>query len=143
MAVRGCQVSRLHAKNRPDYRRFLKNCQRGGIIYTRRERLDLNAADKEEELRLAARISEGLVQIIADLKIRPNFIIAKGGITSSDVATRGLSLHKATVMGQILPGIPVWRAGKDSKFPEMPYVIFPGNVGGDESLLEAVRKLTP
>ena len=113
------------------------------VIYTRRERLDLNAADKEEELRLAARISEGLVQIIADLKIRPNFIIAKGGITSSDVATRGLSLHKATVMGQILPGIPVWRAGKDSKFPEMPYVIFPGNVGGDESLLEAVRKLTP
>ena len=112
-------------------------------VYTRRERLDLNAERKEDELQLATKISEGLVQIIANLKIRPNFIIAKGGITSSDVATRGLSLHRATVMGQILPGIPVWLAGKDSKFPGMPYVIFPGNVGGDESLLDAVQKLTP
>ena len=112
-------------------------------VYTRRERLDLNAERKEDELQLATKISEGLVQIIANLKIRPNFIIAKGGITSSDVATRGLTLHRATVMGQILPGIPVWLAGKDSKFPGMPYVIFPGNVGGDESLLDAVQKLTP
>lgn len=112
-------------------------------VYTRRERLDLNAERKEDELQLATKISEGLVQIIANLKIRPNFIIAKGGITSSDVATRGLSLHRATVMGQILPGIPVWLTGKDSKFPGMPYVIFPGNVGGDESLLDAVQKLTP
>lgn len=112
-------------------------------IYTRRERLDLNSADKEDELRLATRISDGVVQIIADLKIRPNFIIAKGGITSSDVATRGLSLRRATVMGQILPGIPVWRTGEESKFPGMPYVIFPGNVGDEDSLLEAVKKLSP
>lgn len=112
-------------------------------IYTRRERLDLNAADKEDELRLATRISEGVVQIIADLKIRPNFIIAKGGITSSDVATQGLSLRRAMVMGQILPGIPVWRTGQESKFPGMPYVIFPGNVGDENSLLDAVKKLAP
>ena len=112
-------------------------------IYTRRERLDLNAADKEDELRLATRISEGVLQIIADLKIRPNFIIAKGGITSSDVATQGLSLRRAMVMGQILPGIPVWRTGQESKFPGMPYVIFPGNVGDENSLLDAVKKLAP
>lgn len=112
-------------------------------VYTRRERLDLNAADKEEELRLATRISEGVVQIISELAVRPNFIIAKGGITSSDVATRGLSLRRATVMGQILPGIPVWRTGTESKFPGMPYVIFPGNVGDEDSLLKAVEKLSP
>lgn len=112
-------------------------------IFTRRERLDLNSSDKEDELRLATRISEGVVQIIADLKVRPNFIIAKGGITSSDVATQGLSLRRAMVMGQILPGIPVWRTGQESKFPDMPYVIFPGNVGDEYSLLEAVKKLSP
>lgn len=119
-------------------------CQgRDVVVYTRRERLDLNGADKEEELRLAVRISQGLVQVISGLRMRPRFVIAKGGITSSDVATKGLSITRAEVMGQILPGIPVWRAGEGSKFPSMPYVIFPGNVGNDGSLLEAVRKLSP
>ena len=110
-------------------------------VYTRRERLDLGAADREEELRLAVRISDGLVKIISSLAVRPKFIVAKGGITSSDVATKGLAIIKAEVMGQILPGIPVWRSGAESKFPGMPYVIFPGNVGNDESLFEAVKIL--
>lgn len=110
-------------------------------VYTRRERLDLGAADREEELRLAVRISDGLVKIISSLAVRPKFIVAKGGITSSDVATKGLAIIKAEVMGQILPGIPVWRSGSESKFPGMPYVIFPGNVGNDESLFEAVKIL--
>ncbi|MCI6053754.1 four-carbon acid sugar kinase family protein [Dysosmobacter sp.] len=113
------------------------------VVYTRRERLDLNGTDKEEELRLAVQISQGLVQVISNLQIRPRFVIAKGGITSSDVATKGLSISRAEVMGQILPGIPVWQSGPESKFPHMPYVIFPGNVGNDDSLLKAVRKLSP
>lgn len=113
------------------------------VVFTRRERLDLNVADKEAELRLATAISDGIIQIISGLNVRPNFIIAKGGITSSDVATKGLCIRRASVMGQILPGIPVWRAGPESKFPGMPYVIFPGNVGSESSLLEAVEKLRP
>lgn len=113
------------------------------VVYTRRERLDLNTADKEAELRLATKISDGLVRIISGLQVRPSFIIAKGGITSSDVATKGLLIRRAEVLGQILPGVPVWRAGRESKFPLMPYVIFPGNVGDDASLLEAVKKLHP
>lgn len=116
---------------------------RSVAVYTRRQRLDLNTADREEELRLAARISQGVVRIISGLQVRPNFIVAKGGITSSDVATRGLGLRRAEVLGQILPGIPVWRAGAESRFPGMPYVIFPGNVGDDDGLLRAVRKLSP
>lgn len=111
------------------------------VVYTRRERLDLGATDREEELRLAVRISDGLVKIISSLAVRPKFIVAKGGITSSDVATKGLAIVKAEVMGQILPGIPVWRSGAESKFPGMPYVIFPGNVGNDESLFDAVKIL--
>ena len=112
-------------------------------VFTRRERLDLNTADKEEELRLATQISDGVIRIISSLKVRPRFIVAKGGITSSDVATKGLSIQRAMVLGQILPGVPVWRAGPESRFPSMPYVIFPGNVGGEDGLLEAVQKLSP
>lgn len=117
-------------------------CGRDVVVYTRRERLDLGSSDKEKELRLAVDISNGLVKVISSLDVRPKFIIAKGGITSSDVATKGLSIVKAEVMGQILPGIPVWRSGDDSKFPGMPYVIFPGNVGGEGSLLDAVLRLS-
>ena len=49
---------------------------------------------------------------------------------------------KEHLEGQILPGIPVWRTGAESKFPGMAYVIFPGNVGDTDSLRRAVEILT-
>lgn len=67
--------------------------------------------------------------------------MAKGGITSSDIGTKGLTVQKAMVMGQIKPGIPVWMTGVESKFPGLPYVIFPGNVGTKTTLKEAVEVL--
>ncbi|QHQ59658.1 hydroxyacid dehydrogenase [Anaerocolumna sedimenticola] len=110
-------------------------------VYTRRERFDLNTGNREDDLKLSVKISDAVTSIITSLTIRPNFIIAKGGITSSDVGTKGLSVKKALVLGQILPGIPVWLTGGESKFPDMPYVIFPGNVGSDTALFDAVNKL--
>lgn len=113
------------------------------LVATRRQRLDLGNGDKEAELALAERISQGLVQVVSNLQSRPSFVVAKGGITSSDVATKGLKIRRATVLGQILPGIPVWRCGAESRFPGLVYVVFPGNVGGETALLESVRKLIP
>ncbi len=112
-------------------------------VYTRRDRFDLNTDDKEEELRLSVRISNAVAAIAGSLRVRPNFIIAKGGITSSDVGTKGLKVKKARVIGQILKGVPVWLTGPESKFPNMPYVIFPGNVGDQNALYDAVVKLQP
>lgn len=112
-------------------------------VSTRRQRFDLNTGDKEDELRLAAKISGALTGIVSALTARPGFIIAKGGITSSDVGTKGLGVKRATVLGQILKGVPVWLTGPESKFPDMPFVIFPGNVGGDDALLQAVRRMRP
>lgn len=112
-------------------------------VFTRRDRFDLNSNDKEEELRLSVRISDAVAAIAGTLAVRPNFIIAKGGITSSDVGTKGLKVKKAQVMGQILSGVPVWLTGPESKFPGMPYVIFPGNVGDRDALYDAVMKLQP
>lgn len=110
-------------------------------VYTRRERFDLDTEDKDKQLEISVRISDGVTSIIGLLKERPNFIIAKGGITSSDVGTKALKVHKAVVMGQVKPGIPVWMTGKESKFPGMPYVIFPGNVGEASTLRETVEIL--
>jgi uncharacterized protein YgbK (DUF1537 family) len=112
-------------------------------VYTRRERFDLNSGNKEDELRLSIKISDAVTSIISDLTVRPNFIIAKGGITSSDIGTKGLRVKRALVLGQILHGIPVWLTGDESKFPDMPYVIFPGNVGTPTSLCEAVEIMSP
>lgn len=108
-------------------------------VYTRRDRFDLGGADKEDALRLSVKISEAVTTIASSLTVRPNFIIAKGGITSSEVGTKALAVKKALVMGQILHGIPVWLTGPESRFPDMPYVIFPGNVGSETALREAVE----
>ena len=69
------------------------------------------------------------------------FLIAKGGITSSDIATRALGVRRAIVLGQVAPGVPVWRLGPESRFPSLPYVIFPGNVGDDCTLAEIAASL--
>ena len=110
-------------------------------VYTRRDRFDLPTDDPDEQLRVSVEISDAVTSIVGKLSVRPNFIIAKGGITSSDVGTKALHVKRATVMGQIQPGIPVWMTGAESKFPNMPYIIFPGNVGEQDTLRKAVELL--
>ena len=107
---------------------------KSAVVYTRRERLDLPTANGDLQLQISTRISNALTSIIGKLRVRPSFIVAKGGITSSDVGTKALCVRKALVKGQIRPGIPVWQTGEESRFPGLPYVIFPGNVGDDDDL---------
>lgn len=111
------------------------------VVYTSRELVRLDTADREQMLEASVQISAAVTSVIARLTEKPAFLVAKGGITSSDVGTKALRVRKARVMGQIAPGIPVWMTGEESKFPGMPYVIFPGNVGGLETLREVVEKL--
>jgi uncharacterized protein YgbK (DUF1537 family) len=87
-------------------------------------------------LEIGADISTALVTLIRGLVVRPRYLVAKGGITSSDLATRGLGVKRAIVLGQLLPGVPVWRAGNETMFPGLCYVVFPGNVGSADALLE-------
>lgn len=110
--------------------------------YTTRALITADTGDKEDELRLSVKISDAVQSLVGRLGVTPSFVIAKGGITSSDVGTKALAVKKANVLGQIRPGIPVWQTGAESKFPRTPYVIFPGNVGEDTTLKEAVEVLT-
>lgn len=111
------------------------------VVYTRRERLDLDTDDADRQLEISLRISDAVTGIVSDLTTRPSFIIAKGGITSSEIGTKALRVRRALVKGQVRPGIPVWQTGEESKFPNMPYIIFPGNVGTERDLLEIVETL--
>lgn len=109
--------------------------------YTTRALITADTGNKEDELRLSVKISDAVQSLVGRLNITPSFVIAKGGITSSDVGTKALAVQKANVLGQIKPGIPVWQTGDESKFPLTPYVIFPGNVGEITTLKEAVEVL--
>ena len=110
-------------------------------VFTRRERLDLDTEDPDRQLKMSTDISDAVTSIIGKLNVRPSFIVAKGGITSSDVGTKALRVRKALVKGQIRPGIPVWQTGEESTFPGIPYVIFPGNVGAEDDLKRIAETL--
>lgn len=110
-------------------------------IYTKREPLNLKDKSKDEILKISVEISDGLTSVVKLLSVKPSFIIAKGGITSSDVGTKALNVNKAKVLGQVADGIPVWQTDENSKFPKMSYIIFPGNVGDNNTLKNIVEKL--
>lgn len=109
------------------------------VVYTSRELV--SGVDARDSLAIGARVSSGLVALLGELRVRPRYVIAKGGITSSDLATKALEMRRAWVLGQLLPGVPVWRGEKESRYPGMPYVVFPGNVGGESALVDAVNVL--
>jgi uncharacterized protein YgbK (DUF1537 family) len=108
------------------------------VVFTSRKLV--TGAGAEASLAIGNQVSEALVDLLRGIEAQPRYLIAKGGITSSDLATRGLGVKRAMVLGQILPGIPVWELGAETKFPGLPYVVFPGNVGGPDALAEAVNK---
>lgn len=110
-------------------------------VYTKRKLLSLENDSPEAALTRSVKISDAVQSLVGGLKVTPGFVVAKGGITSSDVGTKALKVKKATVLGQVRPGIPVWRTGAESRFPGIPYVIFPGNVGEAETLKETVEIL--
>lgn len=111
------------------------------ILYTSRKHT--SAVGRAGELTTSRIVSDSLVEIVRAIETRPRYFIAKGGITSSDLAVRALGIHRALVLGQAAPGIPVWRTGAESRFPSLAYVVFPGNVGGREALQQLITRLEP
>ena len=110
-------------------------------VSTKRALLTVENDTPEEALLRSVRISDAVQSCVAGLTATPAFVVAKGGITSSDVGVKALRTRRAWVLGQIRPGIPVWRTDEASRFPGVPYVIFPGNVGEESTLREAVELL--
>lgn len=111
------------------------------VVYTKRKLLSLENDSKEDALERSVKISDAVQSLVGRLNVTPAFVVAKGGITSSDIGTKALQVKRAKVLGQIKPGIPVWQTGEESKFPNIPYVIFPGNVGEQSTLKEVVEIL--
>ena len=114
---------------------------RTAAIFTNRQALSIAGDTREDILVRSVKISEALCDVVKKLRTTPNFILAKGGITSSDIAVKALGIKRAKVLGQISPGIPVWETDSGSMFRGVPYIIFPGNVGKTDTLSDIVRIL--
>ena len=100
--------------------------------------------DGADSLAIARSVSDAVVELVAALRAdRPSWVVAKGGITSHEVAASGLGIRRAEVAGQFFPGQISLFTPHEAP-PEvlgMPYVVFPGNVGGDDALAEVVERL--
>ncbi|MDH5178294.1 MAG: four-carbon acid sugar kinase family protein [Gammaproteobacteria bacterium] len=111
------------------------------VIYT--SRTEKTFPSQAERLAFGERVSEFLMEVVRNLPVSLGFLISKGGITSNDVLSKGLNLRTSRVMGQILPGCSVVCCPADHpRYPNLPVVIFPGNVGDADALARACRHLT-
>lgn len=112
------------------------------VIYT--SRVEKTFTETQTRLDFGARVSEFLTDVVRNLPTTLGFLISKGGITSNDVLSSGLALRTARVLGQIFPGCSVVRcSSQHPRFPELPVVIFPGNVGDDAALATVYTRLQP
>ncbi len=110
------------------------------VIYTSRE--ELSFPDIHQRLEFGALVSDLLMDIVKGLPRQISFLISKGGITSNDVLSKGLNLRAARLLGQILAGCSVIRTpNAHPLFPNLPVVLFPGNVGDSQGLVTVYRRL--
>lgn len=123
------------AKHVDDYLQSGKNV----MVFTSRKLISANTSD--ENLKIGKTISDHLTRFVAALQVVPKYVMGKGGITSNVIASDGLGARRGMVMGQLIAGVPVWQLGPESKFPGVPYIVFPGNVGGKQGLTEAYKRL--
>lgn len=117
-----------------------KNLSRGitTVIYTSRDISNPSGTDFTET---GKRIIRSLCRVVENISIKPGFVIAKGGITSIEIARTALKVKEARAAGQILGGVPVLRLPEETRWAGIPYVVFPGNVGDETALAQAVTTL--
>ena len=110
------------------------------VIFT--SRIELSFDDQATRLAFGESVSAFLMDVVRKLPATLGFLISKGGITSNDVLSSGLTLQTSRVVGQILPGCSVVRCPDDHpRFPDMPVIIFPGNVGDENGVATAYARL--
>ncbi|HEY2279751.1 MAG TPA: four-carbon acid sugar kinase family protein [Streptosporangiaceae bacterium] len=113
------------------------------VLYTSRTLVP--GRDRGDSLAIARTVSAALSGVVRDaLAAGPAWVVAKGGITSHDVAVRGLGIRRAEVAGQLFPGvISVFRPlDAEPAAIGKPYVVFAGNVGDEDTLADVVAILS-
>ena len=111
------------------------------VIYTSRS--ERQFPDTPSRLRFGEQVSGFLMSVVHGLPKTLGFIISKGGITSNDMLSLGLAIPAARIVGQIHAGCSVVLTPQDhTRLPNIPVVIFPGNVGDEQALATVYNRLT-
>ena len=112
-------------------------------IVIRTSRTLVTGSDAVDSLVIARTVSAALVGTVREIvsQVRPAFVLAKGGITSSDTATDGLGIRRAWCRGTMLPGIISLWEPVTGPAQGIPYIVFAGNVGDDNALAAVVDTL--
>lgn len=151
--VVGVEIDVVQLRDNPDRReemladasdrvREIFESDRAPVVYTSRE--ELTFVTVGDRLQFGAAVSALLMDIVRNLPEEIGFLISKGGITSNDVLSTGLNLRSARLLGQILPGCSLVRTPETHpQFPNLPVVLFPGNVGDAQGLVTVYRRLRP
>jgi uncharacterized protein YgbK (DUF1537 family) len=109
----------------------------GGLAVVASERVRSSAHGTLDHGRL---VMAALTKTVRQLLPAVDVVVSKGGITSADTARHGLGATSALVLGQVLPGVSVWRLtasdGRDRLL-----VVVPGNVGDEHTLVEVLSAL--
>lgn len=115
-----------------------------GDVVVHTSRLLVRHDDPATSLQIARTVSAAVVAVVQRTLAErpPRFVVAKGGITSSDVAAFGLQIRHGIVRGPMLPGIVSLWEPVDGPARGIPFVVFAGNVGDDRSLVDVVRILS-
>jgi len=111
------------------------------VIYTSRNELTFETV--QTRLNFGEAVSGLLMDVIRHLPLDIGFLISKGGITSNDTLSNGLALRTARLLGQVLAGVSMVRTPADHpQFPDLPVVLFPGNVGDATALATVYQRLS-
>jgi uncharacterized protein YgbK (DUF1537 family) len=112
------------------------------LLFTSRRLM--RGRDTVDSFQIARTVSSAVTEVVrGGLTAKPAWVVAKEGITAHDVAVQALGIRRAKVLGQLLPGmVSVFQpidAAPDAV--RMPYVVFAGNVGDDNSLAQVMGVL--
>ncbi len=111
------------------------------VIFTSRKELQFDSV--EIRLKFGAAVSALLMDVVRGMPADIGFLISKGGITSNDVLSTAFSLKSVRQIGQIIAGCSVVKLEEDHPlFPNLPVVLFPGNVGDSNALATVYKRLS-
>ncbi|EAQ75540.1 four-carbon acid sugar kinase family protein [Synechococcus sp. WH 5701] len=112
------------------------------VLFTSRgERPCHNASERQ---RLSFSLAGLMARLAAGLPPELSYLISKGGTTSQTLLRDGLALAAVRLEGQLLPGLSMLRLPADhARFPLLPLLTFPGNLGADDTLHQAWRLMEP
>ncbi|MFK4762691.1 four-carbon acid sugar kinase family protein [Microbacterium sp. ZW T5_45] len=109
----------------------------GGLAVVTTER---HRHAEHNTLRHGELVMQALTVAVRALVPEVDAVIAKGGITSAELARTGVGASRAVVRGQVIPGVSVWDLESTEGDPKL-YVVVPGNVGDAAALTDVLAAL--